>query len=72
MLGFNAVAKSRDIHLHDCELEHADWFTREHISNGKIKLPSKLSIAYRLIENWYDSPSQETLAEVIQRHPPWR
>ncbi len=63
---------SREITLNDQELEDARWFSRDEISAGKIKLPSKLSIAFRLVESWYDSVPGETLAEVTLRHPPWR
>jgi NAD+ diphosphatase len=55
MLGFHAEAKTTEIHRRDEELEDAQWFSREELLNfgalGK-GLPSKDSIARRLIEDW--------------------
>jgi NAD+ diphosphatase len=55
MLGFHAEAKTTDIFRRDEELEDAQWFSREELLNfgalGK-GLPSKDSIARRLIEDW--------------------
>ena len=56
MLGFTAVAESREIVLRDRELEAARWFTREELlDESKVKLPSEISIARRLIEGWLES-----------------
>lgn len=52
MLGFLATAKSRDITLNDGELEDARWFTKKECRSGFPKLPFRLSIARRLIEDW--------------------
>ena len=52
MLGFSAVANSRDITLNDGELEDAQWFTRKELRSGFPKLPYRLSIARRLVDNW--------------------
>lgn len=52
MLGFSARATSREIRLKDGELEDARWFTRKEVAAGYPKLPSRLSIARRLIEDW--------------------
>jgi NAD+ diphosphatase len=53
MLGFTARAKSRDIRVQTDELEDARWFTREQIQAGDgVSLPSTISIARRLIEDW--------------------
>ncbi|WP_420403249.1 NAD(+) diphosphatase [Nisaea sp.] len=55
MLGFHAEAKTTEIHRRDEELEDAQWFSREELldfrSLGKA-LPSRDSIARRLIEDW--------------------
>lgn len=57
MIGFEARAQSPDITLHDDELEHARWFTRAEIrsgiADGTLKVSAKLSIAYRLLHDWY-------------------
>jgi NAD+ diphosphatase len=52
MLGFSAIANSSDILLNDGELEDAQWFTRKQLRSGFPKLPYRLSIARRLVENW--------------------
>ncbi|NTU48177.1 MAG: hypothetical protein HGA84_04120, partial [Syntrophobacteraceae bacterium] len=35
------------------------WFTRDDIESalrhGELRLPTRISIAYRLIEDWFDS-----------------
>lgn len=55
MLGFTAVATTRDIELQTDELEDARWFTRDALRSGEgVKLPSEISIARRLIEDWLD------------------
>lgn len=59
MLGFHArVSRLRDIELVDGELEDARWFTRGEIERaldrtGPLRLPPGISIARRLIEDWY-------------------
>lgn len=52
MLGFTAHAESRDIRLNDGELEDARWFTRKELQSGFPKLPYRLSIARRLVDDW--------------------
>lgn len=54
MLGFHATATSEDIGLIDGELAEAGWFTAKEISAGYPKLPYKLSIARRLIDDWLE------------------
>ncbi len=57
MLGFNAEAVSREIVLNDGELEDARWFTRDDLQSGFPKLPFRLSIARRLVDNWLNRDS---------------
>ena len=52
MLGFTAIATSTDIQLNDGELEDAQWFTRKECRSGFPKLPFRLSIARRLVDDW--------------------
>jgi NAD+ diphosphatase len=52
MLGFTAVGNSGDIRLNDGELEDAQWFTRKELRSGFPKLPYRLSIARRLVDDW--------------------
>jgi NAD+ diphosphatase len=55
MLGFNAVARTVDIHLRDGELEDARWFSREDIARGVPALPPPGAISARLIDAWRES-----------------
>jgi NAD+ diphosphatase len=52
MLGFTAEALSREIRLNDGELEDAQWFSRKECQSGFPKLPFRLSIARRLVDDW--------------------
>ncbi len=63
MLGFRAEALSTEIRLDDEELEDARWFSRADIASGTPLLPFPQSIAFRLIEEWYDAGSVRPLAE---------
>ena len=59
MLGFTAEATTTDIELNDGELEDARWFTREDLLSDFPKLPFRISIARRLVDDWLgleDSP----------------
>ncbi len=59
MLGFTAEALSEDILLNDGELEAAQWFTRKQLRSGFPKLPYRLSIARRLVDDWLLSDTDE-------------
>jgi len=52
MLGFTAEAETEDIKLNDGELEDARWFTHEDLTSGFPKLPFRVSIARRLVDDW--------------------
>jgi len=52
MLGFTASGESQEILLNDGELEDARWFSRKELRSGFPKLPYRLSIARRLVDNW--------------------
>jgi NAD+ diphosphatase len=54
MLGFVAEASSSDIVLNDGELEDAQWFTRKELRSGFPKLPFRISIARRLVDDWLE------------------
>ena len=71
MLGFRAVAASEAIQRGDDELEDARWLTREQMvagfRAGELRAPNPVSIAYRLIEEWFDeggTPLVDVLAEL--------
>ncbi len=59
MLGFTAEASSQDILLNDGELEDARWFTRKQLRSGFPKLPYRLSIARRLVDDWLTADPDE-------------
>lgn len=58
MLGFSARAESSDINIDGEEIGFAAWFTRDELAaklqSGEISLPTKSSIAYRLVQAWRD------------------
>jgi NAD+ diphosphatase len=65
MLGFHARAASTAIHCADEELEDARWFSRAQIAAGEPLLPPPLSVAFRLIESWFDAGSTQPLRELL-------
>lgn len=69
MLGFMAAAGSTAIALSDQELEDARWFTRDDIErdlrSGNLRLPTRVSIAYRLIEDWFGSEGDVSLMGLL-------
>ena len=75
MLGFTAVAQDETIRLVDHELAEASWFSRkdyaERLQAGVLRLPGSFSIAFRLIEDWYNAASPvplKTLLDSIAGH----
>lgn len=53
MIGFTARATTTRVELADQELQDARWFTRGELRDDPaIQLPSAISIARRLIEDW--------------------
>lgn len=69
MLGFTADAEDERITLGDSELEDARWFGRselcEAVEARAVKLPTPVSISYRLIEEWLGVGSEEK--ELLER-----
>jgi NAD+ diphosphatase len=69
MLGFNAEAETDEIHLADSELEDARWFTRgeiaDRIRSGTRGVPADLSIAFRLVSDWFDGDEPGRLAALL-------
>jgi NAD+ diphosphatase len=68
MLGFSAHAQKDQPFLLRDELEDARWFTRvelrDAVESGRVRLPSLISIAFHLVESWYDEDSPEPLREL--------
>jgi NAD+ diphosphatase len=69
MIGFHATAFDRRTQLRDDELEDVRWFSREDIvaelDNGLLALSAPISIAYRLIEHWFDEDQPGRLAALL-------
>jgi NAD+ diphosphatase len=63
MLGFRAQALTTREQADGVELAHVRWWTREEfgadIAAGDLLLPSRVSIARRLIEDWYGGPIED-------------
>lgn len=57
MLGFFADALSSEISIDEREIADARWFSRDELvaaaSDGSIRLPRDISIARRLVNDWY-------------------
>ena len=64
MIGFHATATSEEIHLNDAELAEARWVSRPAIAAGAVVLQPRASIAYRLIEAWFDEQPGPRLVEL--------
>ena len=64
MLAYRAIATSTEVEMHDEEMTEVQWFSRDELSAAcqaqTLKLPSPVSIAFRLIQSWYgeDIPIQ--------------
>ncbi len=69
MLGFTATASSYEIRLNDGELQDAHWRSVddvvEGLVSGEFRVPPRLSIAYRLIEDWFNEHSSSELSVVM-------
>jgi NAD+ diphosphatase len=55
MLGFWATARRGEVHVDSVELEEARWLHRDQVLAQEVRLPPKLSIARRLIDDWLRS-----------------
>ncbi|MEY4348573.1 MAG: diphosphatase [Actinomycetota bacterium] len=59
MLGFTAEATTTDITVDGTEIADAQWFSREELiaacQQNLVQLPTRTSIARRLIEHWFGS-----------------
>ena len=72
MVGFTAEAASdalcAGLACGDGELEDARWFARADIRRGleagTLGLPSRISISFHLIEDWFDEGNEGPLREL--------
>jgi len=72
MIGFLAEGLSTSIKLNDGELAEARWVSRQEIASGDIILSPKISVAYHLIETWFNQYDGPTLAELNLPEVPFR
>jgi NAD+ diphosphatase len=60
MLGFRAYATTTEVRVDGSEVDDARWFTRASldaaIASGELLISPSISIARRLIEDWYGGP----------------
>ncbi|MGK5532994.1 NAD(+) diphosphatase [Streptomyces sp. URMC 129] len=60
MLGFVARATTTELRADGEEIEEARWFSRDDlraaVESGEVLAPSGISIAARLVEQWYGKP----------------
>lgn len=60
MLGFTAQVTGGALHADGQEIAEARWFSRAELAtaaaDGSVLLPSAVSIARRLVEDWYGGP----------------
>jgi NAD+ diphosphatase len=68
MAGFYAEAETSEVTTDD-ELEDARWFTpddiRRELEANRLRLSPRLSIAFRLISDWYTEQTGESLISLI-------
>lgn len=68
MIGYTAEADATEVRLRGGELEAARWFDRAElaraVSDGDIRLPSLVSISYRLVEHWFDAAGDTRLRDL--------
>ena len=72
MIGFHATAESEDLRCNDAELAEARWLTREQIAAREVTLPPATSVAFKLIETWFDDRDGPGLSELGLAGPPLR
>lgn len=68
MLGFMAKTDEDALRYGD-ELEHAAWFSPEElltaVATGSVRLPPRLSLSSRLLEDWYELRTGRDSAELF-------
>lgn len=66
MIGFEAQATTETLRRDETELEDVIWMTRlalaESVRATELRLPPNFSIAFRLIEDWFDREADTPLA----------
>lgn len=69
MVGFLARAEEAPLAVDPEELEDARWFSRDELAAGlragALQLPPPVSIAFRLIEDWFDQEVTTPLSAIV-------
>ncbi len=69
MVGFLARAQEAPLAVDPEELEDARWFSRDELAAGlragALRLPPPVSIAFRLIEDWFDQEATTPLSAIV-------
>ncbi|WP_333842453.1 NAD(+) diphosphatase [Pelomicrobium sp.] len=69
MVGFLARALETPLAVDPQELEEARWFSRDELAAGlragALQLPPPVSIAFRLVEDWFDQEANSPLSAVV-------
>ncbi len=69
MTAFMATARTREIRIRDHELEDVCWFTPKQIVDGlhrgRLLVPSRPSVSYRLLTDWLKECAQIKLDEQL-------
>lgn len=71
MLGFFAETRTREVTLHDEELEDARWVSRDDIRSGRVLISPPVSIAYALIRDWFNREDGADLDREVPASPPF-
>ncbi len=72
MIGFRATGESAELRCNDAELAEARWVGRDEIAAREVILPPPTSVAYKLIETWFDQYQGPGLTELGLAGPPLR
>ncbi len=70
MIGFHADANTTELRYNDGELAEARWLSRAQIQAREVTLPPPTSVAFKLIEAWFDRDGEPGLAELGLAGPP--
>ncbi len=74
MAGFIAEAESRDCEIGDDELETIRWFSSAELpqllAQGEVFMPNRVSIAFRLVSEWYLGQTGDDLERLINEMQP--
>ena len=75
MCGYYAEAANRDCAPTE-EMEELRWFTAEELAHAirqdEIRVPPPVSIAFRLISDWYERQCGDDLETIVRAAGSWQ